>query len=498
MSIRQTGPLDKETKRLLITLNLSRTLYDVIAYEGSMTAGRKYEMFASTATNISSTSSLSAYYALFATDENIYKPGYHRTLVSTFPFPTNTKITMIDLSGSTPEYFYKVVSASDYAQALQEYQNVGEVSYNVSMFEAMGAENSGVNYDDVTKNAAYYNSSPEYCEEEFIFIIDFGDATITTNQLNNKLLLEMRNSSDATIYSVLAPQHDDLTYNIYANSDAVIDMSGSISSNKIYNGDTFYADLTIDYTQSTVGSVVVNDTHYFDSKLGIKISLINDEGNVVTGTTLLGLYYEIDEARYDPNIDGTTRIKIADKVDSAEKWVIINTGTSAIATGHYKLRFESFGSPDGIYYGLNASDMIEFNIEIINEIYGLDVETTPEEMIINSVTGQNENGENSISYTVFYNSGLTQPNIRFKLYRRNYNSISDTTYSLVDAQNYFETTLDASPNENEYILRDEPDEEFNVEFETGSNLVSGTYKMVFELYDDTALIGTVDKYFIIK
>ena len=498
MSIRQTGPLDKETKRLIITLDLNRTLYDTISYEGSMTAGRKYEMFASTATNISSTSSISAYYALFAIDENIYKTGYHRTLVSTFAFPENTKITMIDLSGNTPEYYYKTISASDYASAVNELNTIGEVSYNVSMFETMGAENSGVYYNDVTKNAAYYSSSPEYCEEEFIFIIDFADTSITSNYLNNKLLLEMRNSSDATIYSVLSAQHDDLTYNIYANSDAVIVMSGTISSNKIYNGDTFYVDLTIDYTQSTVGSVTVYDTHYFDSKLGIKISLINSQGNVVTGTTLLGLNYNIDEIRYDPNIDGTARIKIADKVDSAEKWVIINTGTSAIATGNYKLRIESFGSPDGIYYGLTASDMIEFNIEIINEIYGLNVETTPEEMIINSETGQNENKENKIGYTVFYNSGLTQPNIRFKLYRRNYNNIDDTSYSLVDAQDYFETVLDPSTNTNEYILRDEPDEEFNVLFTTKDDLISGTYKMVFELYDDTALIGTVDKYFIIK
>ena len=54
MSVRQINALDKETKRLIITINLSRTLYDTISYEGSMTAGRKYEMFTSTATNITS------------------------------------------------------------------------------------------------------------------------------------------------------------------------------------------------------------------------------------------------------------------------------------------------------------------------------------------------------------------------------------------------------------------------------------------------------------
>ena len=498
MSVRQINALDKETKRLIITLNLSRVLIDSNTYEGAMTPGRKYELFASTTTNISSTSAISAYYSFFKTGTEIYKTGYHRMLVSTFVFPLNTKITMIDLSRNTPEYYYKVVDATELARAQAEYQNVGEVSYNISTFEAMGAENSGVYYDDAAMNAIYYNSSQEYANEEFIFIVDFGDTTITTDQLQNKLLLEMRNSSDATIYSVFAPQHDNLTYNIYANKDAIIEMDGSISANKIYNGDEFTADITIDYTQGSIGSTVIYDTHYFDSKLGIKISLLNSDGEVVTGTTLLGLYYVIDEVRYDPNIDGTTRIKIADKVDDAEKWIMINTGTSAIASGTYTLRVESFGSPDGIYYGLESSDHVDFEIEIVNEIYGLNVETTAEEMSINKDTGANENGSNSISYTVKYNSGLNDPNIRFKLYRRNYNTIDDTTYSLVDAQDYFTDELVSTSNENEYLINDDPDDEFEVEFETGENLMSGTYKMQFILYDENAIIGSVDKYFIIK
>ena len=177
---------------------------------------------------------------------------------------------------------------------------------------------------------------------------------------------------------------------------------------------------------------------------------------------------------------------------------MINTGTSAIASGTYTLRVESFGSPDGIYYGLESSDHVDFEIEIVNEIYGLNVETTAEEMSINKDTGANENGSNSISYTVKYNSGLNDPNIRFKLYRRNYNTIDDTTYSLVDAQDYFTDELVSTSNENEYLINDDPDDEFEVEFETGENLMSGTYKMQFILYDENAIIGSVDKYFIIK
>ncbi len=496
LSIRQVDALNKESKRLVITVNMSKVLFDTVNYEGAMTAGRKYELFTSSATNITSSSSISAYYSLFNSGASIYRSGYHRGLVSNYVLPLNTKITMIDLAKDTPEYYYHTITASDVTNAQTQLTTSDTVFYNLSMFETMGAVNSGVYYDDVAKNTSYC-STGNYCNEEYIFIIDFGDTQINADSLNNQLLIEIRDNDDEIIYSVLGPQHQDMVYNIYTNKDAIIDMDGTLDRNKIYNGETVIADMTIDYTQSTVGSTTIYDTHYFDSKLGMKISLINEDGDVVTGTTLLGLYYEIDGVRYYPNIDGTTRIKIADKVDSAEKWVIINTGTSKIASGNYTLRFESFGSPDGIYYGLNSSDTKDFAIEIVNEIYGLDVNTTPEEMIINSLTGKNANGEASIKFDIDYNSGLNNPSIHLKMYRRNYNTIDDTTYTLINAQDYFDNAL-VRDKEKEYIIIDNPNETNSVTFRTKSELITGTYRLEFILYDGSSAIGTVEKYIVIK
>ena len=497
LSIRQIDALNKETKRLIITINLTRVLIDTVNYEGAMTAGRKYDLFTSTATNITSSSSISAYYSLFNAGSSIYRTGYHRALMSNYVLPLNTKITMIDLAQDTPEYYYHIINSADVTYAQNQLNLHSEIPYNLSLFEVMGALNSGVYYDDVQKNIDYC-STGNYCNEEFIFIIDFGDTNINADALANSLLIEIRDEDEESIYSVLGPQHGNLIYNIYTNKDAIIDMEGEISTNKIYNGESLTADLTIDYTQSMVGSTVIYDTHYFDSKLGIKISLINEDDEVVTGTTLLGLYYEIDGVRYYPNIDGSARIKIADKVDSAEKWVIVNTGTSTIASGNYTLRFESFGSPDGIYYGLESSDTKDFEIEIVNEIYGLDIHTTAEEMIIDALTGNNANGEPTITYNIEYNSGLTNPSIRFKMYRRNYESIDDTTYSLINAQDYFDNSLNTTSNQYEYRLISNPNETTEITLNLNSELVTGTYKMQFILYDDNSPIGTVDKYIIIK
>ena len=497
LSTTQLSPLLKETKRLNIKINISRELFDTLSYEGSMTPGRKYEMFTSTSTNITSKSSYSTYFSLFNSGDNIYKPGYHRTLVSSYVFPVNTKITMIDLSGNTPKYYYHTITNNDVTQKTQELNNVGEASYDLSMFEVMGAIGSGVYYNDATMNSEYLHSNPDYAEEEFIFIVDFGDTNITSNKLNNKLLIELRDSDNQTIYSVLGPQHNALTYGIYANEDAIIDLDGTLSSYKIYSGDTVTADLLITYTQKMVGSTTVYDTHYFDSKLGIKVSLINSDGEVVTGTSLLGLYYELGESRYDPNIEGNTRIKIADKVGSAERWININTGTSSIASGNYKLRFESFGSPDGIFYGLESSDTLDFDIEIVNEIYGVDVDADPEEMIVNTENDLTEKGNKSITYNFKYNSGLTNPSIKFKMYRRNYNSVYDTTYTLVDADKIF-SGLVSSGRDKEYVVENSLSESFNHTFNYKDNLKSGTYKLEFILYDGNSKIGTVEKYIIVK
>ena len=498
LAVTQLDDLNKQVERLAITINLSRVLYTTADYEGAMTAGRKYELFTSTATNITSKASISAYFALFNSGSSIYKEGYYRTLVSNYVLPLGTKITMLDLSGDNVNYYYHVISASDVANAQSQLASEGDIQYLLSMFEVMGAQNSGVYYDDATKNTEYFDETDMTCDEEFIFILDFDDCNIPTDQLGCSLLIEMLDSDGETVNTVLGPQQGNMVYNIYANKDAVIDIDGTLNDATIYSGESVTMDVTIDYTQSQTAGVVVYDTHLFDQKLGIKLSLINSEGEVVTGTSLLGLYYSIGDVKYYPNIDGTTRIKIADRVDSVEKWIVLNTSTSKLATGNYKIRIESFGSPDGIYYGLNSSDVVELDIEIINEIYGLDATVDPEEMVIKGETGLNAKETNEIKYTFNYNSGLTNPSIHLKMYRRDYNEEISTEYHLVDAADYFESTLTSTNVEKEYIIVDNPTDLCTYTFETVEGLLTGTYKLEFILYDNDSPIGSIDKYIIIK
>jgi hypothetical protein len=498
MAVHRIDDLNKETKRLVINVNLSRALYNTNDYEAAITAGRQYSMFASTVTNITSKSSISTYFSLYAEGSSIYRTGYHRSLVSSYILPEKTKMTLIDLSGTEPKYYYHTITSTDVTNATTEYNNDSEVSYNLSMFETMGAVNSGVYYDDATMNNEYYHTDTQKTSEEFIIIVDFGDTSISTDSLNNSILMEMRDASDETIISVLGIEHSSMVYNLYSNKDAVIDVNGTASTNRLYVGKSMTVDLKTSYTESKVGNNTVYDTRYFDSKLGIKISLINSSNEVITGTSLLGLYYDIDGIHYTPNIDGTTRIKIADKVGNVETWIGVYTENANIATGQYNLRIESFGSPDGIYYGLTSSDYVDIPVYIVNEIYGLDVKTPDKSLIIDGSTGKNLDNSNNLTYTINYNSGLTNPNIHVKLYRRNYTSEYDTTYTLVDLANYVSSALFTTSVDKEYLVVENPNTTNNMTLIMKSGLPTGTYKVQFILYDGKASIGTIEKYIIIK
>lgn len=499
MAITKVDDLTNETERLVVNVNMSRVLYNTNDYEGALTEGRKYELFASTAANITSTSSISAYYSLYTEGTAVYKTGYHRALVSNYVLPENTKITMIDLSNGKTEYYYHVITADEVTRATTELATEGDIHYKLSIFELMGATNSGIYYNDATKNQEYYNSENQIADEEFIFIVDFEDTNITEDALNKSLLIEMLDANEETMISVLGIQHANMVYNLYANKEAVIKIDGTISSNKIYSGESVTLDLSTEYTQAKLPTgATIYDTSFLEDKLGFKITLYNNQGEVVTGTSLLGLTYVIDGVAYSPNIDGTTRIKVSDKVGNVKTWVKVNTGTSNLATGNYKLVVETFGSPDGIYYGLKSSASKTFDITIINEIYGLDINTDEKMMIIYQKTGNTLNGDNRLTYNIEYNSGLANPNIKVKFYRRNYDEVYDNNFTLVDLKDYITNSLTPTARDKEYLVVNNPNEINNFTLLLKDKLQIGTYKFEFILYDDDSQIGTIEKYIIIK
>ena len=490
MAITKLNALSNEIKRLVINVNMSSALFQTAEYEGAMTPGDKYELFASTSTNITTHSKLSAYYALYADNANAYKPGYHRVLSSSFVLPLNTKITMIDFSQGTPEYYYHVINTTDVSNAQTEFAVEGEASYPLSLFTKMGSKNSTSNYNDATMNAIYYNGTDS--SEEFIFIVDYSDTTMNSNQLNNTLLIELRDSNDETMVTVLGIQHSQLTYNLYANMDSTIDLTVEESDNPLYIGYSDIFDVSVDFQSSVLSDVQITDTQYFDSKMGVQIYITDSEDNIVSGTDLTGTYFEMDGRRYYPDINGYTHIKLSDKIGKTRKWIIFNTDNSTLATGDYTFTIEAFASADGIYYSEGDPTYNDIDITIINSKYGFNPVINDGSVVFSA------NNNKNLMFTIGYTSLLDNPNIRLAMYRREYNEVYDTDYELVDLADYLNQTLSSTSNENEYLLIENPSATNSFTLLMKNELLTGTYRLVFRLYDDDTKIGEIIRYIIVK
>ena len=135
---------------------------------------------------------------------------------------------------------------------------------------------------------------------------------------------------------------------------------------------------------------------------------------------------------------------------------------------------------------------------IINSKYGLKVNTDDVSKILDKNTGQNKNNENIIKGNLEYSSGLSNPNITISLYRRKYDTIYSQEYELVNLTDYISNNLDLSEHENEYVFSDKPTDSMEITLNTKNNLTTGTYKIVFKLYDNSEYIGEDYEYIIIK
>jgi len=497
--IKPIDDITNEVERVNLIVNLSRALYNTNDYEGAMTTGKEYGMFASTNVNLTTDGSLSAYYSLYSEgNESIYKEGYHRSLVSTYAFPENTKLTLINLNEkSVNEYYYYTINSDDYNESLKEYKKYGECSYDFSKFIRMGNIDAENNFDDELNNDKYYDENTGISYEEFIVIVDFVDSNITQNVLNKSLLLELRNEAKETVVSVLGIEQERMVYSLYANSNAIVDVEGSISSNKIYPGDIVTLNVKTNFNRKIINSEIIYDTNYFDQQLGVKISFVDSNNNQVTGASLLGVTYEYEGKTYYPRMDGSVRINLAETMANVSSKITIKT-TDSVAAGDYKMVIESFGSADGIYYGEVSSDTTQLDVSVLDTVYGLSMSMGDYIVMVDKESGKNLNDNNKLRFNLKYNSSLENPQLRLSLYRRKYENVYSLDYELVDLKDYINLNLPTTKKEFEYLLESSPLSDITYDFEFKEKLKTGTYKLVVSLYDKNTYIGDVYKYIIIK
>lgn len=536
--------LNRGNARVIIDVVMLTEVFDDVGYNGAITPGSQYDLFTNTVTNVTTKSSFSTYFELaqpnFMQIENIqkYYDDSYRVITTEYAFPVDTTITMIDRwNRNNPEYYYYTVSEEDYA--------AGKVEYKFSEFKSMGSSNEPYDEEEVRENYYINENGMDYQYENFIFIVNFENAKFEGLSEEESLVIKDQHfriflkadveGRTEILFGLLDDQIDSIIYGVY-NTESTIDISAKLSKARVFLGNEVFLNVnTIYNVQKGEQAVTIYDTRYFDKKLGIKLtfSVKNDQGEYeqVNGANLLGTYFELNGEKYYPRADGTTRIKVADLVSNASSSILIGTENSTLATDEYKILIESFGSADGIYYGVEASASTEVELEIINDLYGLNSTLPEEQVIIDKATGYTldkdlgitaTDGANKLNFSIEYLSGLNNPYLTVSLYRRDYDeTMADpyqNTYSLVDFSEYVSETLELPKEINQEYAPE--DEEFiesikifkneykvldtsqiwaavtdptisvtlNANYTLKQNLTSGTYKVVFRLYDSSETV----------
>ena len=489
--------LNDEISYIDIVIDMNTLLNQDSFYEAAISPGEESSLFTTVETNITEDGMFSTYYSLIIddfSDSDYYQDyaTYKRVLVSRdinnvpHVFKANTKITMLDMT--TDQYYYYNVTQAD--------ENNNVYQYELNKFIRMGSTDE--RYNESTECMRYYNTTQDLIYENFIFHVDLSQSNILADSLDNTLLIELQDSQGETLIGVLNIQRETTKYSIYKDKKATIAATAT-AQNLIYLGDTINLNVNTNLVQNTTNNVTVYDTKYFDSKLGLQISIFDNNGNQLNSDTLFGVNFEYEGVTYYPRIDGTIRIKIADRVTNVLSRIKIHTANNTtLATGDYVIKVETFGSPDGIYYGLETSGSTQKNIRIINGAYGLKVTTANNSKIVDKETGNIANeSSNSITATVNYSSRLTNPNIVMILERRDYTSEMSLNYITVDLANYVSNNLTAGHQVYEYTAFATPNETNTITLQMKQNLRTGTYKLIFKLYDGEAYIGEAFEYIII-
>ena len=483
-----------KTKNVFVVLKLTRN--DSLSlgadyYEGAITPGKEYSIFPTTTTTITKTSSFSAYYSLFI---NRYSDGdyydgfighYYHTIEASCVFPEDTKITLIDKSGSAPKYYYYIVSSAD--------EQGNKKVFRFSDFYAMDSTDEHYSAD-----GTYYNSTTDLVFEEFIVHVDFEDTELEDDLESKNIFVQLRdaynNSVRLTVNTAIYP----MLFSVYNGIDVNKAVTLTTDKNVIYMGATLALNVDARYSfNRNNNSDIVYETTHIEDQMGLRIT-ISSGSDVLTAADLAGIYISYKGSNYFPRSDGSYRIKIADAVSNVLANMTLNTENGKLTSGTYTITVQSFGSIDGTYFSSQiASD--SKNIQVVSTSYGFDVSLDSNSVLIDKATGKNKNNTNNLNFTIEYSGTFEQPKVVVSLYRRKYDTIYSYEYTLVDLDDFVTNNLTTTSVTNEYLVTDLVRASQNYTLTTNSsNLVTGTYKIVFTLYDGTNRICDMHKSVIIK
>lgn len=491
-----------------ITVNIvARNYHDGNSYDASITYDKKYEMPSATLVNITNQSQFTAYYSLYATGslKEIYGENYenYHVLTSTYAFPVGTQITMIDYGYDidNPQYYYFDITEDVYNDSVEQLETDGEIAYRISNFVRMGSTSLNNTYDDYIANKEYYDDYEWMAMEEFVFIFDMKETDTTGEHLANSILFELRDTDDYEVITVLGIRRQLMQFSLYDSSNVVLQENMTSSSEYLHYNivNKFDFQSIVGYDQTTNGAAII-DTNYESSAMGLNMYVYDNSGNQVSSSLLSGTVLTIDNISNFADGDGVFRVKLAGKVSNLTKNMNLLVDRT-LPPGQYTLRFVLFASDDGKHNSsLGDSAIVDIPVTVVGDDNAILVTTDDKTKVVDGDTGLNKLGTNINEYVLTYRSVLVNPNVRVDLYKRDTSSKDSIVYEEVDFNLLFTNQLSNSVGSTylyEKTLNANVNSDNTYHFELHNNLTSGTYKLVFRLYDGSQLIEEENEYIIV-
>ena len=392
-------------------------------------------------------------------------------LVSNVNLPQGTKITMMDKTNN--KVYEYVVSTNTNIYPFTSFKEIGK-----------------------TTNTFYTEST--VTNESFTFVIDFSNCTILNDLNNIYIYLEGINNGN-----VIRPTITKQGFNILTNGNLVL--THTITTN--YSG-------SITYNSDSITNVVINnnvnlngafDTVYSGKKTGLAIKVLDSNNNIVNKNNLKNIIFKIGDTKYAPDRDNIIRINLNTNTSSTVTLGITTyDGVTSLLEGTYYIKIYGYVSDDGIYYDNNDLTQpitipltVATRVENNNYNYSFDVLFDSQNRIVDK--------GNTVNYTFrILQDGITNPNIKVSMYRKNQLTAYNQDYTLIDMQDYTTNTLDEFIEGVYYVSRNAYSfspystyNTFNYSLNT-ANLNKTCYKFVFDLYDGNIKVESISKYIIVR
>lgn len=512
-ALTRRNEIEYSAETFTITIDISSAVPpDGNNYDASLTYDKKYEMPSSTPVNVTNRSQFTAYYSLFATVDGFYdvygvNNNYHHALVSTYALPVGTQITMIDYAyeDGIPNYYYFNITEEVYDKTVQQIATRKEATYELRDFIKMGSTSSTNKYDEKAANLKYYNDTYNIATEEFIFIIDLKETTMNGVHSNNNLFFELRDDDENTIIYVANSREEFAKYSLYDSTNAVLEENVNMSDYMYYDIITSIGYSTNIAYDKTGNADVIIDTNYESSSMGLNVYVYDSSGNQVSSSLLTGTNIKLEGREYFADGDGVYRIKLANKVSNIVRNLEL-IPNKILPEGRYTFRFVLFASDDGLHNStFDNVATYDKQITLVGSDNALVVTGEDYNKVVDGSTGLNQNKTNRNRYKITLHSVFNDPNVRLSVYKRDTVAENSTEYQEIPIGNLFGNLLYTVESKNykskyqyERMLEVKENEDNQLDLNLIENLKSGTYKLVFKLYDGNQLIEEDVEYVIVS